>query len=116
MRRLIGADGNFGQQIGLQRGWAMQAVKAVGNYSEIFERNLGTQSKLGIPRGVNQKLAARRHPLRPADPLRREAQGGAPGSSSVGNSQRLWMSVAAIAAWPMATTTWSRPDTTSPAA
>lgn len=54
VRRLIGADGNFGQQIGLQRGWAMQAVKAVGNYSEIFERNLGTQSKLGIPRGVNQ--------------------------------------------------------------
>ena len=38
------------------------------------------------------------------------------GSSSVGSSQRLWMAVAAIAAWPMATTIWSSPRTTAPAA
>src|SRR3954447_21840276 len=37
-------------------------------------------------------------------------------SSSVGNSQRLWISVAATAPWPMATMTWSRPRTTPPAA
>lgn len=54
VRRLVGQDGNFGQQLGLAKGWAATAIKAVGNYSEMFERNLGTQSRLGIPRGVNQ--------------------------------------------------------------
>jgi general L-amino acid transport system substrate-binding protein len=34
--------------------WAAQAVLAVGNYSEIYERNVGTRSRLGIPRGLNQ--------------------------------------------------------------
>jgi general L-amino acid transport system substrate-binding protein len=58
VRRLVGQDGNFGQQIGLSRDWAAAAIKAVGNYSEMFERNLGTQSKLGIPRGVNQNWLA----------------------------------------------------------
>jgi general L-amino acid transport system substrate-binding protein len=32
---------------------AARAVKAVGNYGEIYERNVGSQSKLAIPRGLN---------------------------------------------------------------
>lgn len=53
-RRFIGAEGGFGKALGLSDDWAVRAVKAGGNYAEIYERNLGTGSKLGIPRGLNQ--------------------------------------------------------------
>ena len=43
----------FGEQLGLPKDWAARAVKAVGNYGEIYERNVGSQSKLAIPRGLN---------------------------------------------------------------
>jgi general L-amino acid transport system substrate-binding protein len=52
--RLIGAEGSFGEAIGLSNEWAVQIVKAVGNYSEIFERNVGPNSALGIDRGINR--------------------------------------------------------------
>jgi general L-amino acid transport system substrate-binding protein len=51
--RLVGAEGDFGKQLGLAPTWAVDAVKASGNYGEIYERNVGTKSKLGIPRGLN---------------------------------------------------------------
>ena len=54
VRRLTGAEGGFGAKLGLDNAWAIRAVQAVGNYSEIFERNIGTGSKLAIPRGLNQ--------------------------------------------------------------
>ena len=54
VRRLVGQDGRFGEQLGLTNAWAVSAIKSVGNYSEIFERNVGVRSQLGIPRGVNQ--------------------------------------------------------------
>ena len=53
IRRLLGIDGDFGAQIGLTNDWAARAVRAVGNYGEIYERNVGIQSKLSIPRGLN---------------------------------------------------------------
>ncbi len=53
IRRLLGVDGDFGTQVGLTNDWAVRAVRAVGNYGEIYERNVGTQSKLSIPRGLN---------------------------------------------------------------
>jgi general L-amino acid transport system substrate-binding protein len=53
IRRLLGTEGEFGTQLGLANDWAARAVRAVGNYGEIFERNVGTQSKLSIPRGLN---------------------------------------------------------------
>jgi general L-amino acid transport system substrate-binding protein len=53
IRRLVGSEGEFGEQIGLTKDWAARAVRAVGNYGEIYERNVGTQSKLSIPRGLN---------------------------------------------------------------
>ena len=58
VRRLTGAEGGFGKALGLDDAWAIHAVQAVGNYSEIFERNLGTKSKLAIPRGLNQLWSA----------------------------------------------------------
>jgi general L-amino acid transport system substrate-binding protein len=54
VKRFVGADGDFGKQLGLAPTWAVDAVKAGGNYGEIFERNLGVKSALGIPRGLNQ--------------------------------------------------------------
>jgi general L-amino acid transport system substrate-binding protein len=53
IRRLVGAEGEFGAQLGLANDWAARAVRAVGNYGELYERNVGTQSKLSIPRGLN---------------------------------------------------------------
>jgi general L-amino acid transport system substrate-binding protein len=53
IRRLVGSEGEFGQQLGLEKDWAARAIRAVGNYGEIYERNVGTQSRLSIPRGLN---------------------------------------------------------------
>lgn len=53
VRRLVGTEGNYGEQLGLTRDWAVRIVKHVGNYGEAFERNIGAGSKLGIARGLN---------------------------------------------------------------
>jgi general L-amino acid transport system substrate-binding protein len=53
IRRLLGLEGTFGVDIGLDADWAARAIKSTGNYAEIFERNLGKSSKLGIERGIN---------------------------------------------------------------
>jgi general L-amino acid transport system substrate-binding protein len=53
IKRLIGTEGNFGEQAGLTPDWVIRIIRNVGNYAEIFERNVGVQSKLGIPRGLN---------------------------------------------------------------
>jgi general L-amino acid transport system substrate-binding protein len=53
IRRLVGAEGGFGEAIGLSNDWAVNIVKAVGNYGEIFDRNVGPDTPLGIERGVN---------------------------------------------------------------
>jgi len=58
VRRLTGAEGGFGAKLGVDDAFVLHAVKAVGNYGEIFERNLGAGSKLGIPRGLNQLWSA----------------------------------------------------------
>ena len=54
VKRLMGTDGDFGKPFGLSRDWAVRIVKAVGNYAEVFDRNVGAGSKLGIPRGLNE--------------------------------------------------------------
>jgi general L-amino acid transport system substrate-binding protein len=53
VRRLLGVEGNFGEQLGLGKDWVAQIVKLVGNYGEIFDRNVGAGSKLTIARGLN---------------------------------------------------------------
>jgi general L-amino acid transport system substrate-binding protein len=53
VKRAVGTDGNLGEQLGLTKDWLVRIVKAVGNYGESFERNVGTGSKLGIARGLN---------------------------------------------------------------
>jgi general L-amino acid transport system substrate-binding protein len=54
IKRLLGAEGNFGEQLGLTRDWVVRIVKKVGNYGESFDRNVGAGSKLGIERGLNR--------------------------------------------------------------
>jgi general L-amino acid transport system substrate-binding protein len=53
MKRAVGTDGNFGEQLGLTKDWLLRIVKAVGNYGESFDRNVGAGSKLNISRGLN---------------------------------------------------------------
>jgi general L-amino acid transport system substrate-binding protein len=53
IKRLTGAEGNFGEEAGLTRDWVVRIIRNVGNYGEIFERNIGVESRLGIPRGLN---------------------------------------------------------------
>jgi general L-amino acid transport system substrate-binding protein len=53
IRRLLGTEGEFGQQLGLAGDWMVRALRATGNYGEIYERNVGAQSRLSIPRGLN---------------------------------------------------------------
>ena len=51
--RLLGTSEDTGKLLGLDKEWLVRAIKAVGNYGEIFERNVGPQSALKLPRGVN---------------------------------------------------------------
>jgi general L-amino acid transport system substrate-binding protein len=54
VRRLVGTSGDFGEEIGLTNAWAANILRYVGNYGEVFERNLGAKTPLAIPRGLNQ--------------------------------------------------------------
>jgi general L-amino acid transport system substrate-binding protein len=54
VKRLLGAGGDYGKPLGLGQDWALRAIEAAGNYGEIFERNLGTQSPLKLERAENR--------------------------------------------------------------
>jgi general L-amino acid transport system substrate-binding protein len=54
VQRFMGVSSDYGDDIGLTRDWASRIVRLVGNYGEIYDRNVGDHSKLGIPRGMNQ--------------------------------------------------------------
>jgi general L-amino acid transport system substrate-binding protein len=53
VKRLVGTEGSYGEQIGLTKDWVVRIVKQVGNYGEIFDRNVGSGSPLKIDRGLN---------------------------------------------------------------
>lgn len=52
-KRLLGSEGDLGEKLGISADWAYQIIKQVGNYSESFERNVGSGSPLKISRGLN---------------------------------------------------------------
>ena len=54
IRRLLGADGRAGANMGLDAEWALRAIRQVGNYGELFDRHLGKGSPLMIDRGMNR--------------------------------------------------------------
>ena len=53
INRLLGTEGNLGEMLGLDADWAARTIKAVGNYGEIFERNIGETTPIGLSRGLN---------------------------------------------------------------
>ena len=54
VRRALGADAELGKALGTDSDWSLRAVQSVGNYGEMFERNLGSQSWLKLERGLNR--------------------------------------------------------------
>lgn len=53
--RLLGSSDDTGKLLGLDKEWLYRAIKATGNYGEIFERNVGPKSALQLPRGLNNQ-------------------------------------------------------------
>lgn len=53
IRRLLGNAGDHGPMMALDQRWAYNAIRAVGNYGEIFERHVGHGSAIGLDRGIN---------------------------------------------------------------
>ncbi len=53
IRRLLGVEGGFGETLGLSNDWAANIIEQLGNYGESFERGVGVDTPLGIPRGLN---------------------------------------------------------------
>ena len=53
VKRLLGVEGSQGKELGLSDDWAYNAIKQVGNYGEIFERNIGVNTPIGLERGLN---------------------------------------------------------------
>ena len=54
IKRFVGTEGSYGEQLGLTKDWAVRIVKLVGNYGEIFDANVGANSPLKIERGLNR--------------------------------------------------------------
>jgi general L-amino acid transport system substrate-binding protein len=53
INRLLGTEGNLGEMLGLSADWGVNVIKAVGNYGEIFEANIGENTPIGLARGLN---------------------------------------------------------------
>lgn len=70
VRRLLGAEGEHGEMLGLSPNWMKNALKAEGNYGEIFARNIGPDSPLDLARGLNAQWNARPGGLIYALPIR----------------------------------------------
>ncbi len=53
VNRILGSEDNLGAMIGLEPTWAKAAIAAVGNYGEVFEKNIGENTPIGLSRGLN---------------------------------------------------------------
>ncbi len=53
VKRILGVEGEMGQKLGLSNDWAYNIIKMVGNYAEIYDRNLGPGTPFNLPRGLN---------------------------------------------------------------
>ncbi len=53
VNRMLGTEGEYGAMLGLPKDWVVQAIKAEGNYGEIFNRYIGPDTQIGLDRGVN---------------------------------------------------------------
>ena len=89
--RLLGKEGTFGEALGLKNDWAYNAIKATGNYGEMFERNLGQGSLLKIARGQNALWT--NGALKPAAPIRltRRSRFDSPGNGRGATRPRAFL-------------------------
>jgi len=69
-RRLLGVEGGMGTMMGLSDDWAYRIIKHVGNYGEIFERNIGRSSPMKLERGINAVWSTSGPGLMYAPPVR----------------------------------------------
>ncbi|RBW53826.1 MULTISPECIES: amino acid ABC transporter substrate-binding protein [unclassified Ruegeria] len=53
VNRLLGTEGTLGEMLGLNADWAASAIKAGGNYGEVFAKNIGEETPIGLARGLN---------------------------------------------------------------
>ncbi len=53
INRLLGTEGSYGEILGLDAAWAVNAIKAGGNYGELFEKHIGENTPIGLARGLN---------------------------------------------------------------
>ncbi len=54
VQRMLGVTGELGKMLGLEPRWAYNVIKSVGNYAELFNRNLGPDTRIGLSRGPNR--------------------------------------------------------------
>ena len=53
INRMLGTEGEYGAMLRLDQNWVVNVINAVGNYAEIFDRNIGPDTAIGLPRGAN---------------------------------------------------------------
>jgi general L-amino acid transport system substrate-binding protein len=53
VKRMLGVEGKFGEGLGIPNDWAVNIIREVGNYGEVFDLNVGAGSALKLPRGLN---------------------------------------------------------------
>ncbi|MDX1710019.1 MAG: amino acid ABC transporter substrate-binding protein [Rhodovibrionaceae bacterium] len=53
VQRLLGVSGDMGEKLGISQDWGYNIIKMVGNYGEIYDRNVGPDTPIGLERGVN---------------------------------------------------------------
>ena len=58
VKRLLGIDGSFGEELGISNDWAHNIIKKIGNYGESYERNVGINTPVKLARDAGQKLNA----------------------------------------------------------
>ncbi len=67
--RLVGNEGTYGEDLGLTKDWAVRIIKHVGNYGEVYERNIGEELQAEDPARAEPALEQRRDSIRAADSL-----------------------------------------------
>ena len=53
VKRLLGTEGDLGGMLGLEKNWAHNIIKQVGNYGEVYDRYIGADTPIGLERGIN---------------------------------------------------------------
>ena len=69
--RLVGTEGSYGEDLGLTKDWAARIIRHVGNYGEVYERNVGAEIKTESSARTQFAVEQWRHPVRAANKITR---------------------------------------------